>query len=171
MNSFFRDVHDQTKERSKSGLSGEAPGGRRCRSPVGRHPRPGGYPRTGATELLTRALRDDRFISIRYKAATALGTRGDPLAIEALEDPEFYVREKAAEAMGRIGGTGAVESLLAAYSDRDPDVKRRITRALIDIGPPAEEQVKRAARSPDPNIREAAEEVLREIEARKKRRE
>ena len=72
MNSFFRDVHDQTKERSKSGLSGEAPGGRRCRSPVGRHPRPGGYPRTGATELLTRALRDDRFISIRYKAATAL---------------------------------------------------------------------------------------------------
>ena len=73
--------------------------------------------------------------------------------------------------MGRIGGTGAVESLLAAYSDRDPDVKRRITRALIDIGPPAEEQVKKAARSPDPNIREAAEEVLREIEARKKRRE
>ena len=66
---------------------------------------------------------------------------------------------------------GAVESLLAAYSDRDSDVKRRITRALIDIGPPAEEQVKRAARSPDPNIREAAEEVLREIEARKKRRE
>ncbi|MDD1713813.1 MAG: HEAT repeat domain-containing protein [Methanoregulaceae archaeon] len=98
-------------------------------------------------------------------------TRGDPLAIEALEDPEFYVREKAAEAMGRIGGTGAVESLLAAYSDRDSDVKRRITRALIDIGPPAEEQVKKAARSPDPNIREAAEEVLREIEARKKRRE
>ena len=138
---------------------------------MGRHPRPGGYPRTGATELLTRALRDDRFISIRYKAATALGTRGDPLAIEALEDPEFYVREKAAEAMGRIGGTGAVESLLAAYSDRDPDVKRRITRALIDIGPPAEEQVEKAARSPDPNIREAAEEVLREIEARKKRRE
>ena len=171
MNSFFRDVHDQTKERSKSGLSCEAPGGRRCRSPVGRHPRPGGYPRTGATELLTRALRDDRFISIRYKAATALGTRGDPLAIEALEEPEFYVREKAAEAMGRIGGTGAVESLLAAYSDRDPDVKRRITRALIDIGPPAEEQVEKAARSPDPNIREAAEEVLREIEARKKRRE
>ena len=128
-------------------------------------------PGPGATELLTRALRDDRFISIRYKAATALGTRGDPLAIEALEDPEFYVREKAAEAMGRIGGTGAVESLLAAYSDRDPDVKRRITRALIDIGPPAEEQVEKAARSPDPNIREAAEEVLREIEARKKRRE
>jgi HEAT repeat protein len=132
-------------------------------------------PGPGATELLTRALRDDRFISIRYKAATALGTRGDPLAIvaliEALEDPEFYVREKAADALGRIGGTGAVESLLAAYSDRDPDVKRRITRALIDIGPPAEEQVEKAARSPDPNIREAAEEVLREIEARKKRRE
>ena len=66
-------------------------------------------PGPGSTELLTRALRDDRFISIRYKAATALGTRGDPLAIEALieaqEDPEFYVREKAAEALGRIGGT------------------------------------------------------------------
>jgi HEAT repeat protein len=114
-------------------------------------------PGPAATELLTRSLRGDRFISIRYKAATALGTRGDPLAIEALigalDDPEFYVREKAAGALGRIGGTGAVESLLAALSDRDPDVKRRITRALIEIGHPAEEHLKRAAGSPDPTVR------------------
>jgi HEAT repeat protein len=127
-----------------------------------------------ATELLTRALRDDRFISIRYKAATALGTRGDPRAIDALvaalDDPEFYVREKAAEALGRIGGIGAVEPLLEAYSDRDPDVKRRITRALIEIGPPAEKQLQKAAESKDPAVREAAKEVLGEIEARRRRR-
>jgi hypothetical protein len=49
-------------------------------------------------------------------------------------------------------------------------VRRRITRALIEIGPPAEEQVRKAALSGDTSIRESAEEVLREIEARRQRR-
>ncbi len=129
-------------------------------------------PGSGATDLLIRALGDERFISIRYQAAVVLGTRGDPEAIgplvAALDDPEFRVREKAAEALGRIDGTAAVESLLAGFEYRKPDVQRMIIRALIGIGVPAEERLKRARESTDPSLRQAAEEALKEIEATKK---
>jgi HEAT repeat protein len=129
-------------------------------------------PGSGATDLLIRALGDERFISIRYQAAVVLGTRGDPEAIgplvAALDDPEFRVREKAAEALGRIDGPAAAESLLAGFEYRKPDVQRMIIRALIRIGVPAEERLKRAQESTDPSLRQAAEEALKEIEATKK---
>jgi HEAT repeat protein len=129
-------------------------------------------PGSNATDLLIRALRDDRFISIRYQAAVVLGTRGDPDAIgplaAALDDPEFRVREKAAEALGRIDGTRAAESLLAGFEYRKPDVQRMIIRALIAIGAPAEDPLKRAHESTDPSLRQAAEEALKDINATKK---
>lgn len=49
-------------------------------------------------------------------------------------------------------------------------MKRRVTRALNEIGPPAEEQLKKAAGSNDPSVHEVAKEVLREIDARRRRR-
>jgi HEAT repeat protein len=132
-------------------------------------------PGSRATDLLIRALKDERFISIRYQAAVALGNRGDRRAIgalvNALGDPVSHVREQAAEALGRIGDTSAVEPLLAVFKDRDPDVKRSIILALIEIGVPAEDQLKRSQFSTDPSIRQAAEEALKEIEWRKKMRD
>ncbi len=128
-----------------------------------------------ATDLLMQALKDEQFMSIRWRAATALGNRGDPRAVQALvfalDDPEFYVREKAAEALGRIGEMSAVESLIRAFKDKDKDVRWRIIRALIEIGAPAEDQLKEAKKSTDILVREGAEEVLKEIGERRKRRE
>ena len=127
-------------------------------------------PGENAMDLQILALKDEQFMSIRWRAATALGNRGDPRAVEALvfalDDPEFYVREKAAEALGRIGEMSAVESLLRALKDRDKDVRRRIIRALIEIGVPAEDQLMEAKKSRDEVVREGADEVLKEIEER-----
>jgi HEAT repeat protein len=132
-------------------------------------------PGSRATELLIRALRDEQFISIRYQAAVVLGTRGDRLAIAplatALDDPEFRVREKAAEALGKIDGAEAVEALLDGFEDREPAVQRMIVRALIDIGPPAEDRLKRAQESAEPSLRRAAGEALGEIEATRRLKE
>jgi HEAT repeat protein len=128
-----------------------------------------------ATDLLILALKDDRFLSIRYQAAVALGIRGDRRAIgpliAALKDPDPHIREKAAEALGRIGDSNAVEPLLAAYKDEYPDVRRSVILALTEIGIPAEEQLDRARFSTDPFIRQAAEEAIREIRSRKQMRE
>jgi HEAT repeat protein len=132
-------------------------------------------PGSRATELLIRALRDEQFISIRYQAAVVLGTRGDRSAIgplaAALDDPEFRVREKAAEALGKLDGTEAVEALLEGFEGREPAVQRMIVRALIGIGPPAEDRLRRAQESPEPSLRRAAGEALGEIEATRKLKE
>jgi HEAT repeat protein len=132
-------------------------------------------PGSRATDLLIRALKDDRFISIRYQAAVALGNRGDSRAIDALvaamNDPISHVREKAAEALGKIGDIRAIEPLLAAFRDRDKDVKRIIVLALIEIGVPAIGQLERAQFSTDPSVRKAAKEALNEIVSRKKMRD
>ena len=55
--------------------------------------------------------------SIRYWAATGLGTSGDPAAVDPLlprlEDPSPAVRVAAALALGRLGRSGAPERVLA----------------------------------------------------------
>jgi len=125
-------------------------------------------------DLLITALADDQFISVRWRAAEALGKMGSSRAIEALAgllgDPNFYVREKAAEALGRIGDPASVQPLISALADRDPDVRRRIVRALIEIGEVAKDDLREAMESRNAAIRGAAQEAFTEIEARKKRR-
>ena len=127
-----------------------------------------------AIDLLITALADDQYISVRWRAAEALGKIGSPRAVEALaallSDPNFYVREKAAEALGRIGDPGAVQPLISGLADRDPDVRRRIVRALIEIGEVAKDDLREAMESRNASIRNAAQEAFTEIEARKKRR-
>jgi HEAT repeat protein len=97
-----------------------------------------------AVEPLIVALKD-RYVSVREKAAEALGKIGDARAVEPLivaladryigdEQSIVSLREKAAEALGRIGNA-AVELLIVALKVSDSDVRREAVEALKKIDP------------------------------------
>ena len=113
-----------------------------------------------------QALGDKR-LTVRQKAAHALGKIGDPRAVEplfaALRDKDCFVSKAAAEALGKIGDARAVEPLIAALGDKFSDVREAAARALVKIGEPAVERLKAAQDDENPRIRKRAAGVLKRI--------
>ena len=81
---------------------------------------------------------------VRAVAATYLGIvhddpdRAVPALIAGLEDPEIEVRRASAAALGSFGAAAepAIQPLRRAAGDRDPDLAREATRALIKLQTP-----------------------------------
>ena len=104
---------------------------------------------------------------VRRAAAEALGTIGDPWAVDpliaALRDERWYVREAAAEALGKIGAP-AVDPLIAALRDEYSFGREDAAWALGTIGDPrAVDPLIAALRDELWNVRRAAAEALGEI--------
>lgn len=71
--------------------------------------------------------------------ATALSSSAEHMAslVEQLSDADEGVRATAASALGSRGNADAVDALLLAVKDPSPRVRRAAVRALCDVGGPA----------------------------------
>ncbi|KQC08021.1 MAG: hypothetical protein APR55_03365 [Methanolinea sp. SDB] len=123
-----------------------------------------------AVTLLIKALNDTSFVSIRWRAAIALGKQGDPEAVDALisalSDENDHVREEAAEALGKIADTRAIPALIDALEDPQRGVRLRTVKALENMGEsavPALLTVKALGKS---TLLKAVTEALEEIDRR-----
>ena len=118
-----------------------------------------------AVEPLIGALRD-KDINVRLRAATALGKIGQPAGkslVGLLQDPDPEMRRVAVEQLGKIRHTEALEPLLAALRDPDPNVQWWAAWALGEMGPPAEEALKKLLRDPDRGMQRWAKEALNKL--------
>ncbi len=100
-------------------------------------------------------------------AAWALGERREESAVQALKrvaggHPDPLCRESAVAALGCIGDRRGLPALLSALEDRPP-IRRRAVIALASFdGPSVEEALRRALEDRDWQVRQAAEDLLRE---------
>jgi len=83
--------------------------------------------------------------------------------ITALDDPEAQVRQLATKALGQIGSAEVVEPLVIALRSPDADVSHQAAFALNKIGAPAVDSLIAALRDRDPNLRWNAARLLGEI--------
>jgi HEAT repeat protein len=122
---------------------------------------------------LVKALNDRDFISIRWRAAIALGKTGDPSAvpalITALADENDHVREEVAEALGIIGDDQAIDPLIQALRDPQRGVRLRAVKALEMIGDRAEPALQRVLGTGSASILPVVREILDTIGKRKGR--
>lgn len=122
---------------------------------------------------LVKALRDHEFVSIRWRAAIALGKSGEPSAvpplIAALSDENDHVREEAAEALGMIGDERAIDPLIGALNDPQRGVRLRAIKALEIFGERAEPALRQALGTGKAPISALVREILDTISARKGR--
>ncbi len=120
------------------------------------------------TDLLIQALQDRYFESIRWRAAIAIGKRGDPAAVDALiaalGDGNYHVREEAVTALGMIGDERAVDPLIGMLQDPIRGIRLRVIRALAQIGTPAEAPLRRALNDPHLTFHAAVLDALREVD-------
>jgi HEAT repeat protein len=127
---------------------------------------------TEAVRYLIKALRDPEFISIRWRAAIALGNLGDPAAVEpliaALGDENDHVREEAADSLGRIGDERAIPALILAMKDPQRGVRLRAMSALVRIGDPAKPALEKAMGSVEEAMARSAREALDDIREKDK---
>jgi len=127
-----------------------------------------------AVQLLVGALRDPEYVSIRWRAARALGKLRAREAVgalvDALHDESQHVRKGVAQALGQIGDPGAVPALIEALRDDERKVGLEASHALRDIGPPALVLLRQAESTATGNMKGALSEVIDEIEDRIKRR-
>ncbi len=90
----------------------------------------------------------------RFEAADILGSMGaravKPLA-QALKVDNWCLRGNAAWTLGTIGDPEAVEPLIDVLRDEVPEVRVSASTALVNIGEPAIEPLKGAAKK-DPGI-------------------
>lgn len=128
-----------------------------------------------AVQLLIRALRDPEYVSIRWRAARALGKLRAHEAvgalIDALGDESPHVRKGAAQALGEIGDPEAVPGLIGALRDSERKVGLEASHALREIGLPALVSLRRAEAAETGGMKEALSMVIGEIEDRQRRRE
>ncbi len=124
----------------------------------------------GAVELVdvVRGALDDRAPMVVEMAAWALGEGGRRAAgavkrLAALcRHPHPLCRESAVAALGAIGDPAGLSAVLAALDDRPP-IRRRAVVALVAFDEPAAAAaLRRAAADNDWQVRQAAEELLRE---------
>jgi HEAT repeat protein len=105
---------------------------------------------------LIAALKDaDSYV--RGQAASTLGEIGDRRAVQPLitvlrDDDYLYVRQESAKALGKIKDSSAVHPLIKALNDESPDVREEAAKALIGIGPPANEILNRALKENDVRV-------------------
>jgi hypothetical protein len=121
-------------------------------------------------ESLIRQLEDrSGFYLQRREAVGRLGALGDPKAVphllEALSDPEPYVRREAATALGRLHDPRAIPRLGALATDSEDECLRRsAVEALGEIGAPAARTPLEAALNDRAlGVRWAAEAALRRL--------
>ena len=113
----------------------------------------------------------DREVQVRATAVSALGSLGDPRAVEALAralrtDTDARVREMAAHALGEIEDPRAVPALAAAVrEDREAAVRNKAAWALGEIEDGAGvEALTAALRDANVDVRRTAVWALGEIE-------
>jgi HEAT repeat protein len=127
-----------------------------------------------AVQLLIGALRDQEYVSIRWRAARALGKLRAQEAVgalvDALGDESQHVRKGVAQALGEIGDPGAVPALIKALRDDERKVGLEASHALRDIGSPALVLLRQAEATATGGMKEALSEIIGEIEDRVKRR-
>lgn len=115
---------------------------------------------------LTALLRDPETLVVEA-AAWCLGERGDTAAVSALSDvavnhDEPLCREAAVAALGAIGDPAGLAAILQATSDK-PAVRRRAVIALAPFdGPDVDAALHRALEDRDWQVRQAAEDLLRD---------
>lgn len=128
-----------------------------------------------AVQLLIGALHDREWVSIRWRAARALGklraTEAVGALIEALGDESEHVRKGVAQALGEIGDPHAVPALIEALRDEERKVGLEASHALREIGPAALPGLQRAESTATGNMKKALSEVIAEIEGRSMRKE
>ena len=114
-------------------------------------------------EPLIETLTRDKLLSVRGRAAVALGGLGDPRAIptlvRALDDEADTVRSAAANALGSMGpeGAQALPQLMAvARADAASAVRQSAVMAIGSLGPWAEAAIPTAIRALDEADRAAA---------------
>jgi aminopeptidase N len=91
--------------------------------------------------MLMAALKQDRSVTGRVRAAKALLSEGSPAAITALEDalkgdPFWGVRCEVADLLATRGGEAAGRALLGALTDPHPKVRRAVVSALSKVRRP-----------------------------------
>ena len=119
-----------------------------------------------AVEPLIGALRD-KDSNVHQRAGIALGKIGQPAVkslVELLHDLDPEMRRVAAEQLGKIRNPEALEPLLTALRDPDPNVQWWAAWALGEIGSPAEEALKKLLRDPDRGVQRWAKEALNKIQ-------
>jgi HEAT repeat protein len=118
-----------------------------------------------AVEPLIGALRDTDS-NVRQRAGTALGKIGQPAGkslVGLLHDPDPELRRTAVEQLGKIRHQEALEPLLTALRDPDPNVQWWAAWALGEMGPTAEEALKKLLRDPDRGVQRWAKEALNKL--------
>lgn len=109
---------------------------------------------------LIRALATE---SMRFEAADMLITMGskavEPL-LAALKFENWKVRGNAAWTLGKIGDARAVDALIEALGDDVPEVRATAGRALLNIGEPSIEPLRRSIEAGDPRKKSLASCVL-----------
>lgn len=127
-----------------------------------------------AVHLLIQALHDREWVSIRWRAARALGklraTEAVGALVDALGDESPHVRKGVAQALGEIGDPQAVPALIGALRDEERKVGLEASHALREIGPPALGDLRKAEATATGGMKKALSEVIAEIEERRKRR-
>jgi HEAT repeat protein len=113
-----------------------------------------------AVEALIQALKDTAD-SVRYEAATALERLGWKPGDDT-EKAHYLIAKREWDDLVGLGGP-AVESLIQALKNEDPDVRTEAADALRKIGEPAVEPLIKALKDENRDVREVAAECLGEI--------
>jgi HEAT repeat protein len=122
-------------------------------------------PDPAAGDPLIAALRDPDQ-NVRRRAALALGRIGQPAGPSLaglLQDSDPEMRRMAAEQLGKIRYVEAMEPLLKALRDPDPNVQWWAAWALGEMGRAAEGELKRLLRDPDRSVQRWAKEALNKL--------
>lgn len=87
----------------------------------------------------------------------------EPLGVVLLDADDSMMRQRAAQTLGYIGDARAVRPLLAAFKDKDRFVRQIATDALVKISTPAVEPLIAALMNDDPETRWRAARALGKI--------
>jgi len=119
-------------------------------------PAGGGYAEYAAHARRLVALDRAEEMPQAVRHMVALGEESVPGFAERLQSADAMVRLQAAWALGQIASANAVEALVAALGDPEPNVRFEAAEALVAIGPPAVPELMAGTNCPDGEARGAA---------------